>query len=52
MNGRMWTRAASMALALALALGVGLLGLAGCNTMQGAGEDIERAGESVQDAAD
>jgi predicted small secreted protein len=26
--------------------------LAGCNTMQGAGEDIERGGEKIQDAAD
>lgn len=26
--------------------------LAGCNTLQGAGQDIERAGEGIQDAAD
>ena len=26
--------------------------LSGCNTIQGAGEDVERAGEGVQDAAD
>jgi len=25
--------------------------LAGCNTMQGAGKDIERGGEKIQDAA-
>ena len=25
--------------------------LSGCNTMDGAGKDIERAGESIQDAA-
>ena len=25
--------------------------LAGCNTMEGAGRDIERGGEKVQDAA-
>ncbi len=24
----------------------------GCNTMEGAGRDVERAGESIQDAAD
>ena len=35
-----------------LALGlVMLVGLAGCATMEGAGEDIESAGEAVQDAA-
>ncbi len=26
-------------------------GLAGCNTMQGAGEDIERGGEKIQEQA-
>ncbi|EPC02862.1 hypothetical protein L861_23920 [Litchfieldella anticariensis FP35 = DSM 16096] len=26
--------------------------LSGCNTIRGAGEDIERGGEAVQDAAD
>lgn len=26
--------------------------LAGCNTMHGAGKDVEKAGEAVQDAAD
>ncbi len=25
--------------------------VAGCNTMQGAGKDIERGGEKIQDAA-
>ncbi|MCK2042405.1 entericidin A/B family lipoprotein [Chromohalobacter sp. TMW 2.2308] len=28
-----------------------LVALGGCNTLQGAGEDIERGGEAVQDAA-
>lgn len=28
------------------------LGVTGCNTMQGAGEDIESAGEEIQDAVD
>lgn len=28
------------------------LGLSACNTVDGAGRDIERAGESVQNAAD
>lgn len=35
-----------IALALSLAL------LAGCNTLHGAGKDIEAAGETIQDAAD
>lgn len=30
-------------------LGVSLL--SGCNTMQGAGKDIEKAGDKIQDAA-
>lgn len=28
------------------------LGLSACNTVEGAGRDIEAAGETVQDAAD
>ena len=28
-----------------------MAGLAGCNTVQGAGKDVERAGEKVQDSA-
>ncbi|MCI0510911.1 entericidin A/entericidin B [Chromohalobacter marismortui] len=28
-----------------------LMALSGCNTIQGAGEDIERGGEAVQEAA-
>ena len=31
---------------------VGSVALVGCNTMKGAGEDVEAAGEAVQDAAD
>jgi predicted small secreted protein len=33
---------------------VGLAGLAatGCNTVRGVGEDVEKAGEEVQEAAD
>ncbi len=33
---------------------IGLLAaaLGACNTMKGAGEDIERAGEGIKDAAD
>jgi predicted small secreted protein len=39
----------------AIALGFALLmtagALAGCNTMEGAGQDVERGGQHVQDAA-
>lgn len=34
------------------ALGMVSMFLAGCNTMEGMGKDIERGGESIQDAAD
>ncbi len=37
---------------LLLMLGVFVLTLSACNTMEGAGEDIESAGDSIQDAAD
>jgi predicted small secreted protein len=29
-----------------------LISVTACNTMEGAGKDVERAGEKVQDAAD
>jgi predicted small secreted protein len=29
-----------------------MLGAAGCNTMRGAGEDVEAAGEGVQDVSE
>ena len=31
---------------------LGALSLSACNTVEGAGKDIERAGEKVQDASD
>lgn len=37
---------------LLLSLAVFSLGLSACETMEGAGRDIEHAGESMQDAAD
>ncbi len=33
-------------------VGIMAFALTGCNTMEGAGEDIESAGDSIQDAAD
>lgn len=35
-----------------LAIFVFSITAAGCNTMRGAGEDVESAGESIQDAAE
>ncbi len=35
-----------------LFIGLAALALIGCNTIEGAGEDIESAGNAVQDAAD
>jgi entericidin B len=37
---------------LALTAALAALLLSACNTMQGAGKDIERGGEKVQDAAE
>ncbi len=39
-------------LACLLIVAVALCGLSGCNTIQGLGKDIERAGEEIQDGAD
>lgn len=36
---------------LALAAIFGTFALAACNTVEGAGEDLEQAGETVQDTA-
>ena len=37
----------------AILMMLGILGaLAGCNTMHGLGQDIERGGEKIQDKAD
>ena len=37
---------------IAFALAAALAALAGCNTMKGLGQDIERGGEKLQGAAD
>ena len=41
----------NMKLLTILSLAVISLGFTACETMEGAGQDIEHAGESVQDAA-
>lgn len=35
-----------------IGLGIAAAVLSGCNTVEGAGRDIERGGEKLQDAAD
>ena len=35
-----------------LLLSIAALALSGCNTIQGAGKDIQKAGEAIEDAAD
>jgi entericidin B len=46
-----WSRITLRALAAAIVMAF-VLQLAACNTVEGAGEDIEEAGDSIQDAAD
>ncbi|AAV81730.1 MAG TPA: entericidin, EcnA/B family [Idiomarina loihiensis] len=36
----------------ALLVTIAIFGLSACETMEGAGEDIENAGEAIQDEAD
>lgn len=31
---------------------IALLAITGCNTMEGAGEDVQKAGETIEKAAD
>jgi predicted small secreted protein len=42
----------NLKLAALLALALGSMALTACNTVEGAGQDIENAGEAVQDAAE
>jgi entericidin B len=37
---------------IALAFAIGTLGLAACNTVEGAGEDIQQAGEHIEETAE
>jgi predicted small secreted protein len=37
---------------LALALLASVLGVAGCNTVQGAGTDIKKTGDAIEDTAE
>ena len=42
----------SRLLAALFVIGLSAVALSACNTVEGAGEDIESAGESIQDGAD
>lgn len=35
-----------------ISLLLGALAMSGCNTVEGAGKDIEKAGDKIQDSAD
>lgn len=45
-------RRLALAMSAAAACAFGAFALTGCNTVEGAGEDIEAAGEGISDAAD
>ena len=47
-----WLRQWVWGLAAAVTLVAMMVAVSGCNTMEGAGRDIQRAGEEVEDAAD
>jgi len=52
-KGRRMTNSSSkFKLATLVALFVALCGLSGCQTVKGAGKDIEKAGEGIQNSAD
>ena len=45
-------RAAVAALLMPLLFGAGLMTLSACNTVEGVGRDLERAGDAIQDEAE
>ncbi len=47
----MFPRTSPLTRLVVAAAALGFLALSGCNTMDGAGKDIEKAGEKIQDAA-
>jgi predicted small secreted protein len=48
----MKNQSAVLKLTAVLSILLGALVFSGCHTMDGAGRDIEKAGEKIQDAAD
>ena len=42
----------SVSIFAVIAVLLGAMALSGCNTMKGAGKDIEKAGDKIQDSAD
>jgi predicted small secreted protein len=49
---RMKTQSSALKFTAILGIVLGALAFSGCHTMDGAGRDIEKAGEKIQDAAD
>ena len=45
-------RAAVAAILIPLLSGAGLMTLSACNTVEGVGRDLERAGDAIQDEAE
>ena len=45
-------RAAVATILIPLLSGAGLMTLSGCNTVEGVGRDLERAGDAIQDEAE
>lgn len=46
------SRISNLATVLGLAAAIMVVGLTGCNTTQGFGEDVEAAGDVIEDAAE
>ena len=48
----MKTQSLKLKITAVIALFVGMMTFSGCQTMKGAGKDIEKAGEGIQNSAD
>jgi len=51
-KGVMKTQSLKLKITAVIALFVGMMTFSGCQTMKGAGKDIEKAGEGIQNSAD
>ncbi|MCB1787946.1 MAG: entericidin A/B family lipoprotein [Chromatiaceae bacterium] len=52
MNTESLNHARLRAIALLVLVSVGSIGLGGCNTVAGIGEDVEAAGDAIEDKAE
>jgi predicted small secreted protein len=48
----MKTQSLKLKITAVIALFIGMLTFSGCHTVKGAGQDIEKAGEGIQNSAD